>query len=105
MAIVPGAPARAADIAAMQQAGTELITFSTLDSFTTTVTFPTAFTATPVMPAPNINTGAGAAGRWDARAINITNTGFTLWVFSNASGATSSWSNIPVQWLAVVDVV
>lgn len=104
MPIVPGAPARAADISAINQAGTELVTFSTLDSYTVAVVFPVPFTSVPVMPAPNINTGAGSAGRWDARAINVTATGFTLWVFSNATGATSSWSNIPVMWTALQDV-
>lgn len=106
MTIVPGAPARAADIAAMAQTGIELVSFTSLSSHTRTVTFPVPFASIPVIPAPNIASGAGAAARWGARAFSITTTGFTLFVYTgdDTGIAPQTWTNIPVHWIAIVDV-
>ena len=81
------------------QAGSVNMSFTALGSSTVAVTFPVAFAVgvTPIVTT-NINSGTGATAQWHSRAINITNTGFTMFVFV-ASG-TSTWANIPVQWNA-----
>lgn len=79
--------------------GTRSTSFTTLDSFTASVTYGFTFPAAPSVVA-NISDGSAAAARWDARAISPTTTGFTLFVFSNAAGSTSTWSSIPVNWTA-----
>jgi hypothetical protein len=81
--------------------GTALVTFSNVDSFSTSVSFGFTFPGAPTVTNPNINASSSAEARWDARALNPTTTGFTLFVYSNASGATSSWSAVPVTWTAV----
>ncbi len=49
----------------------------------------------------NIASGDGTAARWGSRAISVTNTGFTLFLFKGDSAdAAQTWSNIPVQWWA-----
>lgn len=82
------------------QAGVEEISFTNLMSFTQVVVFPQAF---PTGMKPNvhlnIDSGAGATSQWHPRAISITNTQFTIFVFSGA-GVNSTWSNIPVAWTA-----
>lgn len=82
------------------QAGEESISFTTQESFTQAVVFDTAFDAAPVVMV-NISAAPSASARWDARAINVTSTGFDIFVFANASGSTSTWSAVPVQWQAV----
>lgn len=105
MPVVPGAPARAADIAAIWQVGIELVSFSSATLHTRIVTFPTPFATAPVMPPPNIASGAGPTARWDARAYNITTNQFTMFVYStDISPVSQNWVNIPVHWTAIVDV-
>jgi hypothetical protein len=85
------------------QAGTASVTFTSQTSFTTTVTFPTAFPS-GVTPAvlTSIASGSGTVTRWGSRAISITNTGFTLFVFQGqTSDPSQSWSAIPVSWIAM----
>lgn len=89
---VPG-PAKAL------QVGTASVSFTSQTSFSQSVTFPTAFAATPVVMT-NIFTGSGVAGHWSSRAINITPTGFQIFVFSESGAAAQTWSAIPVQWMA-----
>lgn len=79
--------------------GTRLTTFTALDNFTATVSFGFTFPTAPKV-VTNITSGAGETGRWDSRAFNITTTSFTLFVYSNASGSTNTWSSIPVDWVA-----
>jgi hypothetical protein len=79
--------------------GTTLVNFTMMDNFTTGVAFGFTFPGIPTV-VMNIDSGAGATGRWDARAISVTATGFTLFVFSNASGSTSTWADIPVSYIA-----
>jgi hypothetical protein len=81
------------------QAGEEPITFVSQTSATLNVVFPQPY-PTGVVPNVhvNINSGAGATSQWHSRAINITNTGFTIFVFT--AGAAGTWTNIPVGWSA-----
>lgn len=80
--------------------GTALTSVTAADSFTASVSFGFTFPAPPSV-AVNLESGAGATGRWDFRAITVTTTGFTLFGFSNAAGATSTWTDIPLHWIAV----
>lgn len=87
------APARAL------QVGTASVSFTTQTAFTQSVTFPTAFAATPVVMT-NIHFGSGNAAHWSSRAINITSTGFSVFVYADTSAAAQTWSAVPVQWMA-----
>lgn len=78
------------------------VSFSSATSHTETVTFSTPFTSPPRVYT-NIASGSGAAAHWDSRAINITTSGFTLFVFAPLSGSAATWSNIPVNWDALGD--
>lgn len=75
------------------------VSFTTQDSFSLAVSFGFTFPAEPVV-VTNINSGAAATSRWISRAISVTPTGFSLFVFSSVSGATSTWSAIGVGWTA-----
>ena len=79
------------------------ISFTTLSSFTQAISFTKAYDVgvVPVVTC-NINSGAGATARWMARAISISNTGFTLFLFKgDAADPAATWAAIPVQWTAV----
>lgn len=87
------------------QSDTALVSFVALSSFTQSVTFSTAYPAgvVPVVTT-NINSVSGTTSRWDARATNITNTGFTLWVYkTDTADPAQTWTNVPVQWWAHAD--
>lgn len=79
--------------------GTTLISFTTMDNFTQVVNFGFTFPGVPTV-VTNIDSGAGATGRWDSRAISTTTTGFTVFVYSNASGSTATWADVPVSYIA-----
>lgn len=83
------------------QSGTELFTFSGQTIDTIIVPFPTAYTSTPVVMT-NISSGAGETGRWGSRAINISTSQFTLFVFATDDNGTETqnWTDIPVDWLS-----
>lgn len=87
------APARAL------QVGTTSVSFTSQTSFSKAVTFPTPFAATPVVTT-NIHFGGGNAAHWASRAINITTTGFTVFVFADTGSSAQTWSAVPVQWIA-----
>lgn len=85
------------------QAGIASVSFTSQTSFTVTVTFGTAFPSgvTPVV-VTTISSGSGTVTRWGSRAISVTNTGFTLFVFQGqTSDPSQTWSAIPVSWVAV----
>jgi hypothetical protein len=90
---------RITNLANWTRRGTSLVSFTTMDNFTQVVNFGFTFPGLPTV-VTNIDSGAGATGRWDSRAISITVTGFTLFVYSNASGSTATWSDIPVSYIA-----
>jgi len=73
-----------------------------VSSFTVAVTFDDAYPS-GVVPSvtTNIATGSGTFARWMSRAISITNTGFTLFIFrGDAADPTATWTNQPVNWTA-----
>nr|WP_255672924.1 H-type lectin domain-containing protein [Glycomyces amatae] len=82
------------------QTGRTTITFASADAHSHRITFPTPFAAVPVI-VPNIDVAPAATARWDVRAINAATTGFTFFVYSNATGADTAWNNIQVSWLAL----
>lgn len=78
------------------QTGTTTISFTSQTSFTQSVTFPIAFATAPKV-FTNIDSGAAATASWGSRAINITTTGFSMFVF----GPSATWTNINAGWHAV----
>ncbi len=85
------------------QSRTESVSSSgAVTSFTTAISFDTAYPS-GVVPSvsTNIETGSGTFARWNSRAISVTNTGFTLFVFrGDAADPAATWTNQPVQWIA-----
>ncbi|MEU2487019.1 H-type lectin domain-containing protein [Streptomyces sp. NPDC012617] len=77
----------------------ETFSFTNVTSFTRNITFTTPFAAPPHVTV-NINSGAGPTARWGARAINVSTTGFTIFLFSGALGETGTWASVPVSWRA-----
>jgi hypothetical protein len=78
--------------------GTRSVSFTTQSSFTVATTFGFTFAAPPGVTT-SIDSGAGETARWGSRAISVTTTGFTLFVFQNQA-TTNTWVNIPVVWIA-----
>ena len=76
------------------QAGTSNITVTAATSGTLAVVFARPYTQAPSV-STNINSGAGSTASWQSRAINVTTTGFTLFIFGPSSSFTA-----PVQWQA-----
>jgi hypothetical protein len=79
--------------------GSTSISFTTLSSTTVAVAFGFTFPAPPTVMT-NIETGVGAAARWISRAINITTTGFDMFVHS-ADATTDTWVGVPVTYIAL----
>ena len=63
-------------------------------SATTPVVFAKEFAAAPAV-ATNIDHGTGASSGWGSRAINVTTTGFTMFLFGSSSSFTAN-----VYWQA-----
>jgi len=63
-------------------------------SGTLAIAFARPYSTAPSVSA-NINSGAGATASWQSRAINVSTTGFTLFIFGPSSTFT-----VPVQWQA-----
>lgn len=84
-------------ISDIHQAQELSITFAAATSYSQAVVFPVAFTTAPNVHT-NIASGAAATAQWNSRAISVTTTGFTLFLFTPA-GATA-FAAIPVQWSA-----
>lgn len=82
------------------QTGRSTLSFAATDAYTHPITFPVAFGAVPVIVA-NIDAAPAATARWDVRAISPSATGFTFFVYANASGAATAWSNVSISWLAL----
>lgn len=85
---------------AAQCAGIELVSFTTLTSITIPIMFDTPFSAAPAV-VTTISTGDGNAAHWDSRGINISSSGFTLFLFQETGGVAKTWSNLPVSWIAM----
>jgi hypothetical protein len=76
------------------QAGAADLTVAAGTSATLIVPFAIPFATIPSV-STNISTGAGAVSGWGSRAINVTNTSFTIFIFGAASSFTAN-----VQWQA-----
>jgi hypothetical protein len=96
--LVLGSTAQSLVNARGQLTGTISLTFTSAVSFSSAVNFGATFTQPPVV-APNIDSGAGPTARWCARAISITTTGFSMFVFA-ADGVAATWASVPVSWTA-----
>lgn len=97
----PGMRITASRLAAKDyQAGIITVSFTSLTSYTQNVVFPEAFPVAPIMNCEIAN-GAGATGRFEARPINVSPTGWTLFILltDTAEGA-DTWASIPVHWTA-----
>jgi hypothetical protein len=81
--------------------GTTAFTFVTLSSSTASVNFGFTFPTVPTVTT-NIDSGAAATARWESRAITVTTTGFTMFVYSSQA-TTSSWTDVPVSYIAHYD--
>ncbi|MEU4178206.1 hypothetical protein [Streptomyces sp. NPDC026589] len=82
------------------QAGVLLVSFTNLASYLLNQTFPDPFPVAPVMDV-EIASGAGTTGRFEARAINVTATGWTLFVLiTDAAEGPDTWSGVPIHWTA-----
>lgn len=82
------------------QAGQLLVSFTSLSSYTRVEVFPEPFPVAPIMSC-EIASGAGVTGRFEARPINITATGWTLFVLiTDAAEGVDTWVDQPVHWTA-----
>lgn len=77
------------------QTGVNSLSFGPATSFTVAVVFPIAFGTIPRV-FTNINSGVAATASWGSRAISVSTTGFTIFVF----GPSATWSSVEVQWSA-----
>ncbi len=65
------------------------------------VVFTIPFGFVPPSVVPNVDNGAGLYARWDARAINITANGFTMFMFKGAAADPNAiLVNVQVNWIA-----
>ncbi|TDD98891.1 H-type lectin domain-containing protein [Jiangella asiatica] len=80
-------------------AGIATVSFTSQTTHTQNVSFGRTFDAPPAVTT-EIVSGSGATAQHHSRAISVTTTGFTLFIF-NSTGSTTSWSNIPVSWQAM----
>lgn len=77
------------------------LNFSSRTSHTVQVNFGYEFPRRPNVYT-NIHSGAGETDQWHSRAINVTNTGFTLRLFRAAGTSGSSWTDRDVFWHALL---
>lgn len=81
--------------------GTVSISFVSLSATTVSVNFGFTFPTAPTV-VTNIDSGVGATARWESRAISITTTGFTMFVYQSQATA-GTWTDIPVSYVAHYD--
>lgn len=79
------------------QAGSVIVSVAAANNATAAVLFDHPFLAMPSV-CTNINNGAGGTFGWGSRAISVSTTGFTAFVF-NPTGAVGTFS-VDVQWQA-----
>jgi H-type lectin domain len=87
-------------LAASGSVGTVPVSFTNVTSHSENVAFPKPFSAPPIVVL-NIGSFGSATARWTAYADNITPTGFRLSVANPLNAAASSWSAVPVTWVAI----
>ncbi|WP_051723831.1 hypothetical protein [Micromonospora chokoriensis] len=77
-------------------AGSVSVSFTSQSQVDVVVAYGFTFTNSPRVGV-NIASSAGATAGWIAKAHSISTTGFTLRV----SGASATWTGVPVQWWAI----
>lgn len=80
--------------------GSVSVSFTTQTSFDVVVNFGFTFAAPPRVTA-QIASNVAATQGWQARALSVTTTAFTLRVWAQSGGAAQTWSGVPVTWTAV----
>lgn len=80
--------------ATVPQTGTVSITVTSAASATAVVTFPRAYASAPGV-FTNFSSGAGPTAGWNTRAINITTTSFSVFIYGTSSSFT-----VVMDWLA-----
>lgn len=98
MATIPSG-ARLTPARISQPTGSVSVSFTSVNTFTTPVNFGVTFAAAPRVVV-YIASAAGATVGWDARAVSVTTTGFSLELRAG-DGATDTWSGVPVVWIAI----
>lgn len=78
------------------QAGAADVDVAAATSATLAQTFAVPFSSVPSV-ATNISTGAGGVFGWQSRAINVTASGFTIFIFTTGAAGTFTAN---VQWQA-----
>lgn len=81
--------------------GTATMTLAAATTATLAVNFANTFPSTPVLSV-NIDNGVGTFARWGARAINVSTTGFTMFVFKGDNADPAATGSFNVQWRATV---
>lgn len=74
------------------------MTFVSVTSSTASVNFGFTFPGVPRVATNLNNTGTGTS-LWATRGVDITTTGFTMYVF-RTNNVAGSWTDIPVEWIA-----
>jgi hypothetical protein len=95
--LILGEPvAPATGISPMYQAGWTSVSVAASGSVVQSVTFPREFATRAPAMSGNINTAPGATAGWSCRIINITTTGFQIFLFGTAATFT-----VDVGWIAM----
>ncbi|GAA2948067.1 hypothetical protein GCM10010518_38640 [Kitasatospora cinereorecta] len=82
--------------------GVTNVSFTNQSSYTRVVNFATPFSSPPVVSI-GIQSGAGSTARWDVRAITISTTAFTIFLFyGDLPLDTATWASVPIGWRAMV---
>jgi hypothetical protein len=103
VAISAGAIIDAIDLNSIRalDSGSQTVSFTSLNSTTIPVTFTTSFSAAPNVQV-NIASQAGPTGLWNCRAVSVTSTGFSIFLFYGANtSTTATWASVPVTWTAM----
>lgn len=83
------------------QRGSVSVSFTQQTTSTVNVVFPEPFPTAPNVQT-NIAAAPGSSSRWTSRAINVTATGFTIFLESGyATAPAVDWIAVPVTWIAV----
>jgi hypothetical protein len=83
----------------MGESRTETISFASATSYTQAISFDRTYGTAPDVVAV-ISSGAGETAQWNARAINVNTTGFTMFLYRNVGMTANAWTGWPVTWIA-----
>jgi hypothetical protein len=86
-----------AGLTAVQQ-GEQPVSVAAATSALVNITFQVGLFGTRPNVYVNIATAPGVSAGWNGRAINITTSGFSIFLF----GPSTTFTNLPVQWTAIL---